>query len=80
MSEATKCAAGGLSPAYNGVPDQSRRRAQRHANTLGEQKNAVLKANFFLLFFPASALHTLTQSLRGEVDPGRPYPLIIPLS
>ena len=46
---------------------------QRHKR---KKKKAVQNAQFFILF-AESDLHTLTQSLRGEVDPGRPYLIII---
>ena len=45
-----------------------------------QKKKAPLSSTLSLdFFFSGSALHALTQSLRGEDDPGRPYPLIIPL-
>ena len=75
-----KCAAAGLCP-----DDQRRARpritsCQRHTNALLEKNNkSCAKAQPFF-FYSASDLHTLTLCLRGEVDPGRPYPLIIPLS
>jgi hypothetical protein len=42
-----------------------------------KKKNAQLNAQLHLFFYSASDLHTLTLCLRDEVDPGRPYPLII---
>ena len=48
-------------------------------DALQGKKNAMHKTPSFI-FLSRSDLNPLTPGLRGEVDPGRPYPLIIPLS
>ena len=74
--EALKCAAAGLSPALIGVPDHFLRCTIVMPSLCQEKKKRSASLSY-VFFYSESDLCPYSGALRGEVDPGRPYLLII---
>ena len=76
---ACKCAAAGLSPALTACQIKDSYDYRHAIAWLRKKITLGIKPSFYF-FYAESDRHSLKPCLRGEVDPGRPYPLIIPLS